>query len=1191
MAAQQQMTGDQQKLMDEVICAIKACLNSVKGEIPMETLHKDYRELEGKPIPYRELHHATLASFLQSVPEVIQLRNRGGQLFASLVRKAGAADHIGQMVDRQKTTKKQPKVRQRPARHPKRPSAWVPPSGARNASFTKKIEQSWQEPFKPYPGPNFGTSRHANTSLRQNYTQQRTNPSSANSSNPNPKPNDPNTKANNLPARQHNPRQGTKTPSPEPTASSPKPTNNAGKSGLFYNDGTWVIPRAVRNNQEKQFAPYFEVPPRFNNSVKGSEGKPGGKTYKQLLEEEVKKFSSNEEVVVFRTIPWGKKKQYWLSTVTILNRKVSSFPEEKEKPEDAEELVAKNALELLRQMNKPDLPVQNDMDISVPRVKELLAEQNSDILWWVHVRELYQNRYQEILPENWIKSVDQNKSGILLENPCQDRWTVRLAQQKNEIKAPRNTSVPNYLDQHLRAKPQPLRQPTAEASQVYDEFCQHIENERQQQLVQQQQPPRQQHQELHYQKKEFIERKPFVPKGKEVSSTEVMSALGNLHVGKAEGSLQEPSQIPPLELPNSNYWDIYVTYIQDFNNIKFRLIGDQYSNSYDDLVTDMELYYMEEKNLSPVSETIVGKVYAASYDESWFRVQILSVNGDQVTVLFIDHGDEEQLSISLIHNLHKNFCNLPAQNVSCALAGLEYGGKDQSALNLLQTLALGQTLVGQVVSRQDSISLILFNTATEEDININEKVSQQLDLNFVEPTLPQVGGVAEVYVMHVTSSGDIYVQIETETFKLLENLLEMARSRTEEMLGEDVKIDPTRLYLAQFSEDGQWYRAAPRSSVDPDGKVLMWFVDFGNSDRVPSASLRPLEGVNERLTKIPHQALLCRLHNVPSAGLEWTERACHRLMELLPEDSPLLLKVQAVKSNGPPLVELFKRLQPQNELVSINATLSIDNSLFRNDGDSNNNSVNKEVVLSPSRTRSRRSSTNSQTSSSSGLNSGPSSMNSYYESTPTSPRPGALIPMEVPRVGEYFDVYVTYAASPSNFAVQSWKMTKKLSALMSKMHVYYNNANNLQTLDELQAGGFYAVKHSDDSWYRAQVSMHQGDIVSGLFVDYGDCFIVTRDSVQPLPTAFHALPYQAIKAKLSGISAANLDWTPEDCCRFQELVEYREFVSIVANIESANDSDGYIISLRLINTSDPKLDVYIDQILVDEGRAVRQHVQ
>lgn len=87
---------------------------------------------------------------------------------------------------------------------------------------------------------------------------------------------------------------------------------------------------------------------------------------------------------------------------------------------------------------------------------------------------------------------------------------------------------------------------------------------------------------------------------------------------------------------------------------------------------------------------------------------------------------------------YTDFLNFILQSVTCALAGLEYGGKDQSALNLLQTLALGQTLVGQVVSRQDSISLILFNTATEEDININEKVSQQLDLNFVEPTLPQV---------------------------------------------------------------------------------------------------------------------------------------------------------------------------------------------------------------------------------------------------------------------------------------------------------------------------------------------------------------------------------------------------------------------------------------------------------------------
>lgn len=62
-----------------------------------------------------------------------------------------------------------------------------------------------------------------------------------------------------------------------------------------------------------------------------------------------------------------------------------------------------------------------------------------------------------------------------------------------------------------------------------------------------------------------------------------------------------------------------------------------WQNAYDDLVTDMELYYMEEKNLSPVSETIVGKVYAASYDESWFRVQVLSINGKNDVSSFLCH--------------------------------------------------------------------------------------------------------------------------------------------------------------------------------------------------------------------------------------------------------------------------------------------------------------------------------------------------------------------------------------------------------------------------------------------------------------------------------------------------------------------------------------------------------------------------
>ena len=75
------------------------------------------------------------------------------------------------------------------------------------------------------------------------------------------------------------------------------------------------------------------------------------------------------------------------------------------------------------------------------------------------------------------------------------------------------------------------------------------------------------------------------------------------------------------------------------------------------------------------------------------------------------------------------------------------------------------------------------------------------------------------------------------------------------------------------------------------------------------------------------QAVKCRLASL--SNLQWTERASQRLLSLIP-DEPLLLKVISEGSGDtPPNVELFKRLQPQNELVSINATLALDNSLFR----------------------------------------------------------------------------------------------------------------------------------------------------------------------------------------------------------------------------------------------------------------------
>jgi hypothetical protein len=53
-----------------------------------------------------------------------------------------------------------------------------------------------------------------------------------------------------------------------------------------------------------------------------------------------------------------------------------------------------------------------------------------------------------------------------------------------------------------------------------------------------------------------------------------------------------------------------------------------------------------------------------------------------------------------------------------------------------------------------------------------------------------------------------------------------------------------------------------------------------------------------------------------------------RVRELVPFDEHALVKIVSARTpNGIPMVEIFKRIQPDNLLVSINSTLAFDSDL------------------------------------------------------------------------------------------------------------------------------------------------------------------------------------------------------------------------------------------------------------------------
>lgn len=110
-------------------------------------------------------------------------------------------------------------------------------------------------------------------------------------------------------------------------------------------------------------------------------------------------------------------------------------------------------------------------------------------------------------------------------------------------------------------------------------------------------------------------------------------------------------------------------------------------------------------------------------------------------------------------------------------------------------------------------------------------------------------------------------------------------------------------------------------------------------------------------------------------------------------------------------------------------------------------------------------------------------------------------------------------ANKSILQVQPYDWHEKLSKLMSTLQLRYGKSLHYSPLaiTDVLPGRIYASKHEDGMWYRTSVIkvIHSGSI-SVFYCDYGYYANLTLHQLLPLDPEFMELPYQAIKAKLSG---------------------------------------------------------------------------
>ncbi|KAK7099992.1 fap1 adhesin-like [Littorina saxatilis] len=493
-------------------------------------------------------------------------------------------------------------------------------------------------------------------------------------------------------------------------------------------------------------------------------------------------------------------------------------------------------------------------------------------------------------------------------------------------------------------------------------------------------------------------------------------------------------------------------------------------------------------------------------DKTWYRAVIQEVTGPEATVFFIDFGNNDTVSVGNVKELKEEFRSLPAQAVSCALSGVRPSSgqwsEDASAKfeDVVMENEYTATVIEKVKNGRHIISLT--NTSDNSDVATSflgtcseaVKVTGQTPGAAVAANMPkfpppniQTPSKAKVFVSWLESPSEFYIQL-SDNQSVLDSLTDGLQEFYESQKATPAtNVRPGSIVVSRFSDDGAWYRGVVKNITGPTSEIF--FVDFGNCDKVPTVSLQQVE---KQFCKIPAQAVHCSLHGIRplSQGNTWSGDA-KDFLESLTQDGATC-KFLTCKA-GVYEVEL----------------------------ESSGKNVAREMIAHAV------------------------VRGTQQEEASSAPK---YQHVQVAR-GKNHAVYVGYIDSVENFCVQLAAGMPELDQLMEEIGDYYNSGKG-KPLTNPQVGMPCVAKYEeDDQWYRAQVRSFSSKDIDVFFVDYGNIQSSPRNTVfQMEPKFMNSLPAQAVQCRLSIDQAFNSEGQLD---KFSTVTGNDEFEMVVKGREGA----------------------------------------
>lgn len=328
---------------------------------------------------------------------------------------------------------------------------------------------------------------------------------------------------------------------------------------------------------------------------------------------------------------------------------------------------------------------------------------------------------------------------------------------------------------------------------------------------------------------------------------------------------------------------VFVTYIKSPSEFWIQYESDTSQ------IQEVQNRLFEAESFSVLDAPVEGVLCAAKYtDGTWYRVKILQVT-DLVEVFFLDYGNHT-LSTEL-RCLPEDLISVPPLAKCCSLC-LPDGVTEWSVAaneKFIERAGGGFKFQVKILEEADCalVSLLEDGQTVEEGLlNLCMTVDKA-------PTICVKPSKLYAWVSHVISPREFWIQLENSLLHLNEISGQVAESENFPTLND---IEEGVLCVAQFPEDGNWYRA--RILSHSNGCVEVIYVDYGNT--AISTELREL---SDELKNVPSLAKKCSL-SISGDMLEWPETVSDAFLNMVSEMAKLF-EIEIIRDGDPAVISMW----------------------------------------------------------------------------------------------------------------------------------------------------------------------------------------------------------------------------------------------------------------------------------------------